>query len=161
LESSSTKKIELAIAEAADDEFLYSVYASTRSAEVALFGWDAAQIETFLRMQFSMRSRSYAMQFPTADTYVVLLNGTPVGSMIVERTDDGISLTDIAILPEYRGNGIATHLISTLQDEASGSAWPVNLTVDKGNVTAFRLYTALGFIVTSETDLQYSMQWNP
>ena len=37
----------------ADDEgFLLALYASTRQDEMAAWGWDAAQQEMFLRMQF-------------------------------------------------------------------------------------------------------------
>src|SRR5687767_14260303 len=151
----STKNIDVIVAEAADGEFLYTVYAATRLAEVAGFGWDPPQIEAFLKMQFSMRTRSYALQFPAAITYVIHFGGKRAGNMIVDRIAGRIFLIDIAILHEYRGRGIATYLIRMLQDEASASARCLDLTVDKGNVYAFRLYTSLGFTVTGETDLNY------
>src|SRR5687767_15857215 len=94
----SKKNIDVIVAEAADGEFLYSVYAATRLAEVAGFGWDTPQIETFLKMQFSMRTRSYALQFPAAITYVVHFGGNRAGNMIVDRMADSIFLIDIAIL---------------------------------------------------------------
>ena len=154
------KKIKLAVAAESDGEFLCSVYAATRADEVRSFGWDDVQANAFLGMQFAMRTRSYEMQFPSAVTYVVLFGRTQAGSMIVERIDAYISLTDIAVLPEFRGNGIATYLIRVLQDEATASGKPLTLHVDKGNANALRLYESLGFVVANESDLSYSMQWN-
>lgn len=115
------KKIELAVAAESDGEFLCSVYAATRADEVRSFGWDDAQAKAFLGMQFAMRTRSYEMQFPSAVTYIVLFGGTRAGTMIIDRTDGYISLTDIAVLPAFCGMGIATYLIRMLQDEAATS----------------------------------------
>ena len=144
-----------------DSEFLYSVYAATRLAEISAFGWDATQAHAFLKMQFEMRTRSYALQFPSAVTYIIMFNREPAGSMIVDRAEGHISLTDIAVLPEFRGKGIASRLIGDLQQEAVAMAVPLTLHVDKGNENAFRLYESLGFVVTDENDLYYSMIWKP
>ena len=154
------EKIELAESDETDSEFLCSVYAATRADEVRSFGWDDAQARVFLEMQFAMRTRSYEMQFPAAVTYIVLFGGTRAGSIIVDRTNEYISLTDIAILPIFRGKGIATYLIRMLQGEATASGKPLTLHVDKSNANALRLYESLGFDIADESDLDYSMQWN-
>src|SRR5688500_18354028 len=111
-------------------------------------------------MQFAMRVRSYAMQFPAAVTYIVLFGGMRAGSMIVDRADRYILLTDIAVLPAFRDKGIASHLIGELKREAAASGKPLTLNVDKSNANAFRLYVSLGFVITDESDLGFSMQWN-
>jgi ribosomal protein S18 acetylase RimI-like enzyme len=142
-----------------DDEFLYAVYAGTRGDEVGGFGWDPSTAEAFLRMQFVARKQAYKMQFPTARHSVILFNEIDAGQMIVERTDKQIVLTDIAVLPEFRKKGIATHLIRQLQDEAAASGVPVVLRVDKVNMPAKELYTKLGFAVTGDTQILYEMEW--
>src|SRR5438874_9361928 len=105
-------------ARAEDEDFRREVYFSTRIAEVAEFGWSDDQQKAFLQMQFSVRQRAYEMQFPKAESSIILVNDAPAGTMIVDRAADHISLTDIAILPEYRHRGIAMHLIGELQKEA-------------------------------------------
>src|SRR5437868_1826613 len=98
------RHISLRPAVSADEEFLFAVYSSTRRDEVAAFGWDEAQQIAFLQMQFVVRQRSYEMQFPASEYYIILLNETPAGQLIVDRDGGQISLTDIAILQEFRNN---------------------------------------------------------
>ncbi len=155
------RDIELRPATDGDDDFLYAVYCGTRGDEVARFGWSEAEQSAFLRMQFATRQRAYKMQVPDAESSVILFGGTPVGSIIIDRKPENIALTDIAILPQYRKNGIATHLIKQLQDEAAASGRPLVLHVDKINLTAQKLYEKAGFTVTAETELTNEMEWVP
>lgn len=153
------KVITLRPATDADEAFLLGVYASTRAGEVAAFGWGEAEQRAFLEMQFSVRQRAYAMQFPDAKCSIVLCDGEPAGEIIVDRSNARIELTDIAVLPEFRGRGIATHLIRELQNGAAEAGFPLTLTVDRANANAFNLYSKLGFTVTAETELNFSMEW--
>ena len=153
------EKIALRPAVEEDGEFLFSVYASTRRSEVSAFGWADGQQDTFLRMQFEMRRRSYLMQYPKAENCVILCGDAPAGSIIVDRATDHISITDIAVLPEFRGRGIAGQMIAKLQHEAAKAGVPVVLSVDKGNLNARRLYEKLGFEPAGETELSIKMCW--
>ncbi len=146
---------------AADDaEFLYQLYAETRHDEVAMFGWDEASAEAFLRMQFDLRTRSYAMQYPRAEDNVIMLDGCPAGRMIVDRRDDAIVLLDIAVVRTFRQRGIASLLIRRLQDESAAAHVPLTLHVDRLNQVAFSLYQKLGFEISGEDQIQFSMRWD-
>lgn len=153
------KAITIRPATDADGAFLLDVYVSSRAGEVAAFGWDEAQQRSFLEMQFSVRRRAYAMQYPDARCSIILCDGEPAGAIIVDRLDGRIELTDIAILPDFRSRGIASRLIRDLQNEAAGSGVPLTLNVDRTNHNAFNLYLELGFTVTGETELNLAMQW--
>ena len=59
-------KFKLRPMQAGDEPFLFRLYASTRSAEMALVDWSDEQIETFLRMQFAAQHRYYQDQFRAA-----------------------------------------------------------------------------------------------
>ncbi|HYG57713.1 MAG TPA: GNAT family N-acetyltransferase [Symbiobacteriaceae bacterium] len=144
----------------ADEEFLYQVYAGTRRDEVFAWGWNEAQQEAFLRMQFLARSRSYQWAYPHADHRVILCDGCPVGQLLVNRAEQEIRLVDIALLPEYRGKGLGFALVRELQAEAAEAATPIRLQVDKGN-PARALYERLGFAVTGENELTCVMAWHP
>ncbi len=146
-------------AEGADEELLFAVYASTRRDEVTAFGWDEAQQEEFLRMQYNTQRAAYRVQSPHAEYSVITVNGMPAGRMIVDRSGANISLTDIAVLPGFRGKGIASHLIGELQNEATGTARGIVLHVDKVNVAARRLYEKMGFVAAAETELTIEMRW--
>lgn len=142
-----------------DEEFLFSVYASTRRSEVSTFGWTEDQQNAFLRMQHEMRRRSYAMQYPQAENSVILCEDTPAGSIIIDRTPYHISITDIAVLPEFRRRGIAGQIVADLKHEAERAGLPVVLCVDKGNLQARKLYERLGFEPGGETELTIEMRW--
>lgn len=142
-----------------DREFLYEVYCSTRLSEVEQFGWDEVQIATFLRMQFDSRVRAYKMQSPTAKYSIIMFGTERAGSMITEKSDRKIVLIDIAVLPQFRRNGIAKHIIRQLQNEAAALGKPVVLRVDKLNANAFKLYKTLGFVISEDNELMYEMEW--
>ena len=110
-------------------------------------------------MQFTMQQRAYKMQYPNAEHSIILNVEFPAGRMIVDRAAAQISLTDIAILPGFRKNGIATRLIKQLQDEAAASGKPLALSVDKNNSPALRLYKSLGFLMTGESEFIHEMEW--
>src|SRR5437762_12789257 len=62
-----------------DDEFLVRVYASVRQAELALTGWDAAQCDAFIRLQFAAQQIHYRTHYPTGVHQLILLDGQAVG----------------------------------------------------------------------------------
>lgn len=143
-----------------DDAFLLRLYGTTRT-EVSEFGWDEAERQAFIAMQFNAQTRSYAMQHPKAEHSVVTYSGQDAGRLIVDRAPTSLLLTDIAVLPEFRGKGIATTIIQRLQEEAGRTGRDIELTVDKMNPNAFRLYQKLGFNVTAETEIHLAMKWSP
>jgi Acetyltransferases len=145
----------------ADDEsFLLALYASTRRDEMAAWGWDAAQQEIFLRMQFLALQQRYAAERDKSEHRIILRDDVPVGRIIVIRSADEIRLADIALLPEHRRSGIGSALIGDLQEEAARTGLPVRLHVARDNRAA-RLYERLGFVVCGETGSHFKMEWLP
>ena len=63
------------------------------------------------------------------------------------ETETGeLYLDSLAVLPEYRGRGIAKMLLKATAEKARRSGCgPLGLLVDEGNPRAERLYTAVGF----------------
>lgn len=123
-----------------DEAFLLEVYASTRLEELEGIGWDDNQKQAFIRMQFLARERSQ----PRVDNKIILLNGRPVGRMLVDRTESPIVLRDIALLTEYRNAGIGGSLVQELMTEAASAGKPIRLHVVASS-PAVRLYERLGF----------------
>ena len=144
-----------------DEGFLLSVYASTRSAEVAMWGWAAAQQELFLKMQFKAQSQSYQAQFPQAEHQIILCDGEPAGRLMVNRSDEAILLVDIALLPPFQNRGIGTTLMRQLFKESAETRKPVRLQVLKFNQHAERLYTRLGFAQTGDNGMYLDMERAP
>jgi ribosomal protein S18 acetylase RimI-like enzyme len=141
-----------------DEDFLFNLYSTTRRDELAAWGWNDAQKDAFLKLQFKAQQYSYATMYTPEDSRLIMLDNKPIGRMIVVRSDEEIRLADIAILPEYFNDGIGTFLIKHLLTEAAQAAKPVGLRVYKSNERAVRFYERLGFIVAGEDELAFSMQ---
>ena len=141
-----------------DESFLLEVYASTRIDELAGLGWNDDQLRAFIKMQFMARERSY----PRNNDRIILLDGHPVGRMMVDRGEAAILLRDIALLPEYRNAGIGSRLIQELMTEATAAGKPIILHVVSTS-PAVRLYERLGFRISGEPEpgtAYLEMQWH-
>jgi ribosomal protein S18 acetylase RimI-like enzyme len=141
--------IELLPAEPADREFLYRVYASTRTEELAVVPWDEAQKEAFLRAQFEAQDRWYREHYTQATYEVIAVDGEPAGRLYLHRGESEIRIVDIALLPERRGNGVGTSLLRDLLAEADAAGKRVTIHVERLN-PALRLYERLGFTVAED-----------
>lgn len=62
--------------------------------------------------------------------------------------DDQTPELSIAIVPEYRGCGVGTQLLTHLLEDAAGNYHAVSLSVHQNN-PAFKLYQRLGFEVVT------------
>jgi len=145
---------------AEDADFLFRLYASTRTEEMKLVPWNAAQKEGFLRMQFQAQTTHYRQYYPDASYDVILCEGKAIGRLYVHRTEDAILVIDIALLPEHRGRAIGSGLLNEILSQASAQKKCVQIHVERNN-PALRLYTRLGFQVTEDKGIYYFMEWTP
>ena len=143
-----------------DEPFLYELYRTTRIEEMVGWGWDDAQLETFLRLQFTAQRYHYDAAYPEADHRILLRDSRPAGRLLVFRSEEEILLVDITLLPADRGAGIGASLIKDLLDEADQAGKSVTLHVAKDN-RARRLYERLGFEVIEDTGMYFKMEWRP
>jgi ribosomal protein S18 acetylase RimI-like enzyme len=139
-----------------DEPFRLALYTCTRD-DLNLLDWDENQKRALLEMQFRAQSSQYHLTYPEAAHSIVLIEGRPVGCMIVDRNEREITLVDIAIMPLHRHNGIGTTLLSELLGEGGASGRPVRLHVLKSN-PAQRLYLRLGFSIVGEDGLYFEMK---
>lgn len=147
-------------AEPGDELFLFELYGSIRKEEIAAWGWDRAQEQTFLQLQFTAQRRHYDIAYPNADNKIILFDSRPIGRILVFRTENEIRLVDIGLLPEYRSSGIGASLIRGLFEEAMTANKPVTLHVARVS-RAVRLYRRLGFAIIGDTGTDYKMEWRP
>lgn len=143
-----------------DEPFLYKLYASSRTEEMASWGLEEAQQRSFLELQFRARQRHYSIAFAFAEHKIILCDDRPIGRILVYRSEHEIRLVDIALLPEHRERGLGESLIRDLLEEADETGKTVTLHVEKLNRAA-RLYERLGFTVIGDTGGSYKMEWRP
>jgi len=159
LMSDSNQSVTLRPSAPSDQDFLFAVYASTRQDELSLSAWDEKQKLAFVEMQFNAQNQQYRMSYPEAETNLILIDQRPIGRMIVDDGDQ-LTLVDIALLPEYRGQGIGSRLIAALLEKASATGKPVSLHVLRYN-RAVQLYSRLGFSIIGEDEMYFRMKWTP
>ena len=143
----------------ADDErFLFELYASSRAEEMAQVPWDATQIEAFLRRQFAAQQQDYQRRFPDGEHLAVLSGDQPIGHLYVARRAEEIRILDIALVPDHRGKGIGTRLISNLMDEARQAQKPLRIYVEQAN-PSLHLFERLGFSRADDIGSHFLMEW--
>lgn len=141
-----------------DEPFLLELYASTRGEELDAWGWDQTQRHLFLQMQFKAQQWTYRVNFPEAQWQVVKLGDRSIGSILINRRATEICLVSIALLPEYRNQGIGTFLIQQLLQEATQTQGSVKLQLVSDS-RVFRLYERLGFVKISDSATHWQMEW--
>jgi ribosomal protein S18 acetylase RimI-like enzyme len=144
----------------ADRELLYRIYASTRSEELTVTGWDDSQKAAFLQMQFEAQHRYYMENYRDARFQVIEWDRAPVGRLYLVRWADEIRIIDIALLPEYRGRGLGTQLLLNIQADAQQARLPVTIHVERFN-PALSLYERMGFRMIEDKGVYLLLKWTP
>lgn len=152
-------KVELRPVSDDDDQFLLSVYASTREEELSQAEWDEGQKEMFLRWQFDLQRREYEARFADAAYHVILVDDRLAGRIWVGSDDEQIRLLDIALLPEFQNRGVGTALLRRLMDQAAKTGKALRHMVFVLNDDADRLYKKLGFTVIEDLGAYRHMEW--
>jgi ribosomal protein S18 acetylase RimI-like enzyme len=155
--SEVTHPLTLRPATADDEAFLFDLFASTREEFNFL---EETQRQPLLKMQYAARQFQYEEGYPQAEADIILLDDRRAGRMLVNVSEQAITLIDIALLPEYRGTGIGTQVLQDLLKRAVEARKPVKLQVFKTN-PALRLYERLGFSRCGEQSMYLEMIFEP
>ncbi len=143
-----------------DTEFLLEVYTGTRLDELAATDWSDSQKAEFCRRQFEAQSAHYQTHYPTAERSVILIDGTPAGRLYADRWEREIRIMDIALLPDFRGKGTGTFLLTKLQHEAAAAGKLLSIHVERFN-PALSLYARLGFSLAEDKGIYLLLHWLP
>ena len=125
---------------------------------------------------FAVKSRREDTLYSYRNTLIAEIDGTPIACAVsyegnrfrkmcedtwgryVEQALPGEYHFDtVATKEEYRGQGIATHLINYVMEQARNSDYDFTyftLVTEPENATAIRLYESLGFHLTGETRVE-------
>lgn len=143
-----------------DYPFLERLYLSVRWEELINSGWPEQAKLDFLRHQFSLQYRHYAAHYGGTDFGILEFQDEPIGRWYVFRSREDLRVVDVSLLPEWRGQGIATALFGQLLSEASKSNRTASIHVEKFN-PAQKLYRRLGFAEAGESGPYWLMIWKP
>jgi GNAT superfamily N-acetyltransferase len=145
---------------AADDDFVFNCYASTRAQELAQVPWSPEQKEAFVRMQYAAQKQHYAAEAPHANHDIIYVDSIPVGRIYLDRREDALHILDITVLPQHRNHGTGALLLRRLLDEAGRAGKPVTIYVESFN-PSLRFFERLGFRKDHEKGFHLLMKWQP
>ncbi len=143
----------------ADEAFLFELYASTRSGELAAVYWTPEQRSAFLSQQFVAQSHAYS-GYTSPDFRIVAIDGQPAGRLYLDRQADEWRIIDIALLSASRSRGIGSLLLAEVLSDAADADVAVRMHVEKSN-PALTLYLKLGFRVVEDRGLHWFMECLP
>ncbi len=137
------------IAETEDLPLLFRIYAATR---IDIWGYEPWTYEEKLRLieeQFLIQHKAYMNGYDTPEFYIICRNGRDMGRLYLEQRPDDIRIIDIALLPEFRNNGVGTALLKDILACGRKTGRRVSIHVEKQN-PALSLYQRLGFVKTND-----------
>lgn len=143
-----------------DLSFLKKVYRSTREEELQMTGWDEAFKEAFIDQQFKAQHQYYREVYHDAAYQVILFDGKDAGRLYVWESERQIRIVDIALLPEFRNQGIGSTILRELiaKSETSGKTLCIHVEIYN---PALNLYKRLGFIQKDQTGVYFYMERPP
>ena len=143
-----------------DRAFLLALYASTRAEEFAHLGWPVEMERAFMKMQFEAQRSDYERRHPAALCQVVEFRRCPIGRLWVAQDARSLTVLDISLVADLRGQGIGSDCLRHVQRRAAAAGLDVELQVVHGN-PAQRLYERLGFRNVGEPGVRQAMVWTP
>jgi ribosomal protein S18 acetylase RimI-like enzyme len=152
--------ITLRDARPSDRTFLLALYASTRGDEFAHLGWPAEMAQAFMKMQFEAQRGEFERRHPGVACQIIEQRRCPVGRLWVAQDARGLTVLDISLITELRGQGIGTHCLQRVQRRAAAARLDVELQVVVDN-PARRLYRRLGFRDIGEAGVRQAMAGTP
>ena len=141
----------------ADAPFAARLYATTRAEEVARTGWPPETQAAFLAQQHHAQHVYYRSAYPAGEWLLIERAGAPIGRLYLAEEMGKLLLVDISLLPEERGTGLGTAILTDLLD---GETRPVELHVERFN-PARRLYERFGFKLVEEQPVYLRMIRDP
>jgi ribosomal protein S18 acetylase RimI-like enzyme len=100
-------------------------------------------------MQFRAQAMSIRLDHPRAERKIVLVDDAPVGRLVVDASADHVELIDLALLPEFRNQGVGTGVVRVVLAQADRIGRAVRLHVEKQS-RAIRLFERLGFTTSGD-----------
>jgi ribosomal protein S18 acetylase RimI-like enzyme len=146
---------------AEDEALLNQIYVNTRTEELAQVDWPQAQKDAFLNQQFLAQHDYYLKVYPDAFYWIILKGEQSVGRLYLHHGNSSHRIIDIALLPEYRNQGIGAYVLQLIINEAFTQGKTVSIHVEHFN-PALHLYERLGFKhIDTFNSVYYLMECTP
>lgn len=116
------------------------------------------ELSNLLEFQFQSQSIDYQKNYPQASNYIIVYKNEPAGRVISSTEHNDLHIIDMAVLSEFRGQGIGTKIFEDFFEQSRRTKLPIRFYVEKIN-PAFRLYERLGFKIVADVTSHFQMEW--
>ncbi|MCT6701053.1 GNAT family N-acetyltransferase [Rheinheimera sp. 4Y26] len=156
----STSLLSIRPAQSGDDHFFQQLFAANHS-YFANSGLPQPLAQQLLRQQYQLQQQSYQQQSPCPQVYLILLQQQPVGRLILARRPDFLHITDLALLPDFCGQGLGSELMTGLRQYAQQQQLGLQLLVEQQNDGALQFYRRHGFQCRGLEGNHFQLYWSP
>lgn len=129
-----------------DEPLLFALYSTTRADEMALVPWSDEQKHSFVYSQFQAQHNHYLSEYPNGKFQTIELDNQKIGRLYVCELENEIQIIDLTLLPEFRGQGVGTQILTDILQTAEK---PVQIYLESFN-QSLNLFTRLGFQIVSD-----------
>lgn len=142
-----------------DEDFLFSLFVTSRERELAALPLPPEQAEPFARMQYRSQLAGFHHVHPDAVVLVVETGEGPVGRLVLEDRPGELWVVDLALMPGHRNAGLGAALLRRCMKRAVAERL-----VMRGSVTPYnparRLYARLGIVeLPAEGGATIPLEW--
>ncbi len=138
-------------------DFVKRIFFQYKTNELMAHQWPKQMLIPILEAQFASQEMGYSMQFPNAEKMILMIRDKAIGRLLLDKGKT-YHIVNITLDDEFQGQSIGTAILKDIIDKAKNEKKQVTLKVHKNN-PAFRLYKRLGFEVSDEDEIFYSMKY--
>ena len=142
-----------------DSQLLLELFSSARQ-HLLLLPLPKLQLDLLISQQFLLQQHSYASQYPQCCHFIIQFNSKVIGKITLDESPSSLRIVDLIIAPAERNKGYGKSIIQAIQSYALRKKVTLDLSVDQQNISARKLYLALGFVTHSLSETHEHMVWD-
>lgn len=133
-----------------DKEFIYQVKKESNFMYIEnIWGWDE-----------DYQIQDINTDFKLSDYKIIVLENKDIGFIQLDESGNTFNITEIHIVPEYRGQAIGSHIINDILRDDKNHDKTITIGCFLLNQRAKNLYEKLGFKIINETETHYEMEYD-
>ncbi len=151
--------LELRGARDCDWEFLEQIFCATHwflypSDDIPAAG------ESVLHQQYLVQQAEYHSRYAGLGTFVIAHRHLPVGKILLQESASALRVIDFGFLPEHCRKGYGSAVLHALQCYGARRHLVLQLSVDRRNPLAKKLYLSLGFRLAAGSETHETLEWS-
>lgn len=152
--ATATGVVDLRPERADDAPFLRDLFASTAPDGIR-------SLAPLIDMQFRSREGTYRITHPHARFDIIEHGAERVGRIVFDASSPQAALVDWAFLPEHRGKGLGTAVLSALLAACADRVRSVDASVFHDNEASLHALRRLGFRIVDHSIPYVRLRWVP